>query len=103
MTCMETPVAPIGCPLAFSPPEGLTGSRPFFSAMPSDHLPAFAGFGKAHGLVLDHLGDGEAVMGFDQIEVVKRHAGILARLGPGPAGAFKAVGSRRDSGRISLT
>ena len=26
MTCMETPVAPIGCPLDFRPPEGLTGS-----------------------------------------------------------------------------
>ena len=93
MTCMETPVAPIGCPLAFSPPDGLTGSRPFFSAMTLvDHLPAFAGLGQPHGLVLDHLGDGEAVMGLDQIEVVQRHAGTLPRFRPGPAGALESGG-----------
>ena len=30
-TCIETPVAPIGWPLDFRPPDGLTGSRPSFA------------------------------------------------------------------------
>src|SRR5690606_33435539 len=33
--CMDTPVAPMGWPLALSPPEGLTGSRPPTSVAPS--------------------------------------------------------------------
>jgi BolA protein len=33
--CMETPVAPIGWPLALRPPDGLTGSRPSFWVQPS--------------------------------------------------------------------
>src|ERR671912_129507 len=33
--CMDTPVAPIGCPLALRPPDGLTGSRPSRSVQPS--------------------------------------------------------------------
>src|ERR1700729_3131565 len=32
---METPVAPIGWPLAFNPPDGLTGSLPSFWVQPS--------------------------------------------------------------------
>src|ERR1700731_1569359 len=32
---METPGAPIGCPLALSPPEGLIGSLPSFWVQPS--------------------------------------------------------------------
>lgn len=35
MTCWDTPVAPIGCPRDVRPPDGLTGSRPPISAMPS--------------------------------------------------------------------
>src|SRR5476651_1899156 len=34
-TCMETPVAPIGWPLAFKPPDGLIGSLPSFWVQPS--------------------------------------------------------------------
>src|SRR5712691_5648619 len=33
--CIDTPVAPIGWPLALSPPDGLTGSGPPFSVRPS--------------------------------------------------------------------
>src|SRR5262249_49885532 len=33
--CMDTPVAPIGWPLALSPPDGLTGKEPSFSVRPS--------------------------------------------------------------------
>ena len=33
--CIDTPVAPIGWPLALSPPDGLTGSLPPFSVQPS--------------------------------------------------------------------
>src|SRR5256886_16915957 len=32
---METPVAPIGWPFAFNPPEGLIGSLPSFCVQPS--------------------------------------------------------------------
>ena len=32
---METPVAPIGWPFAFNPPDGLTGSLPSFWVQPS--------------------------------------------------------------------
>ena len=31
MTCIDTPVAPIGWPFDFNPPEGFTGSRPSFA------------------------------------------------------------------------
>src|SRR4051794_39136005 len=34
-TCIETPVAPIGWPLAFNPPEGLIGNLPSFAVQPS--------------------------------------------------------------------
>src|ERR687892_73817 len=34
-TCIETPVAPIGWPLALSPPEGFTGSLPSLAVQPS--------------------------------------------------------------------
>src|SRR5215813_10603840 len=34
-TCIETPVAPIGWPLALSPPEALTGRTPSFATLPS--------------------------------------------------------------------
>src|ERR1700727_2044418 len=34
-TCMDTPVAPIGWPLAFRPPDGLIGSLPSFWVQPS--------------------------------------------------------------------
>ena len=33
--CIDTPVAPIGWPLAFRPPDGLTGSLPSFCVQPS--------------------------------------------------------------------
>src|SRR6266545_532878 len=33
--CIDTPVAPIGWPLAFRPPDGLTGSLPSFWVQPS--------------------------------------------------------------------
>ena len=35
IACIDTPVAPIGWPFAFSPPDGLTGSRPSFAVQPS--------------------------------------------------------------------
>src|SRR3546814_14742048 len=44
---------------------------------------ALAALGEAHGLVLEQLGDGEAVVGLDEAEVVERRAGGLQRLVPG--------------------
>src|SRR4029077_4212693 len=34
MACIDTPVAPIGWPFAFSPPDGLTGNRPSLAVQP---------------------------------------------------------------------
>ena len=65
-------MAPIGWPLALRPPDGLTGSLPSFCG------PAFLDGGRAlpfggqaHRLVLDQLGDGEAVVRLDEGEVVE--------------------------------
>src|SRR3546814_20558524 len=46
-----------------------------------------------HGLVLDQFGDGEAVVGLDQVEVVERQAGLRERLLPG-RGATRSEESR---------
>src|SRR4029077_3782143 len=80
ITCMLTPVAPTGWPLALSPPETLTGSLPSRSTQPFvtaraldpalvDRPLPLAGVGEAHRLVLDQLGRGEAVVAFDEGEV----------------------------------
>src|SRR5690242_7446151 len=44
-TCIDTPVAPIGCPFDLSPPEGLIGSLPSFSVQPSRIARAPSPFG----------------------------------------------------------
>jgi len=57
--CIDTPVAPIGCPFAFSPPDGLTGSLPSFCVMPSAIAArALPLRHKAHRFVFDQLCDG---------------------------------------------
>ena len=43
---------------------------------------AFATRGQAHGLIFDQFSNGEAVMGFDQIEIVERQASITEGLSP---------------------
>src|SRR5271166_6717191 len=72
ITCMETPVAPIGWPLAFNPPEGLTGSLPSFCVQPSLMARAPCPRRQPHSLIFDQLGDGEAVMGLDKGEIGKQ-------------------------------
>ena len=68
--CIDTPVAPIGWPFAFSPPDGLTGSLPSFCvhafrdgarALPFGH--------ETHRLVFDQFRDGEAVMRLDERQI----------------------------------
>src|ERR671921_842976 len=58
MTCIDTPVAPTGCPFALSPPDGLIGRRPSFSVMPSV---GFRGVGSAS---CDQGGDERTEQGF---------------------------------------
>ena len=71
ITCIDTPVAPIGWPFAFSPPEGLTGSLPSFAVQPSSTARApCPARRQAHRLVFQQLGDGEAVVRFDEGQVV---------------------------------
>jgi hypothetical protein len=86
---METPVAPIGWPLLFRPPDGFTGSLPFFSVQPSLMARALALGGQPHGLVFDQFGDGEAVVGLDERKIVKRHAGLIQRLTPDLSAALE--------------
>src|ERR1700692_1317085 len=73
--CMETPVAPIGCPLALRPPDGLTGRRPALR----DRAAALSCRNQAHGLVFDQLRNGEAVVGLDEREIGEREAGAVER------------------------
>ena len=90
---MDTPVAPIGCPLALSPPDGLTGRRPSRSVQPS--LTARApspGAGQAHGLVFDQLGDGEAIVRLDEGQIVEPDAGLPER----PPPRLRATLERHD-------
>ena len=95
-TCIETPVAPIRWPLALRPPNGLTGSLPPLPVQPSRMVRLFlTGGGEAHGLVLQELGDGEAVVGLDQVEV--------GRLPQALVQPSKATISRLLIGRKSLT
>ena len=89
-TCIDTPVAPIGWPLALRPPDGLTGSRPSLAVQPSSAIRAPSPrWRQPHRLVFDQFGDGEAVMRLDEGEVVERHAGLLQRPGPGLRAAFE--------------
>ena len=84
-TCIETPVAPIGWPLALSPPEGFTGSLPSGWVQPSRMARApWPGRGQAHRLVFDQLGDREAVVGLDEGEVVEGEAGLASSAGARP-------------------
>src|SRR6266481_1269663 len=88
ITCMETPVAPIGWPLAFSPPDGLTGSLPSFCVQPSRIARAPC------------PRDGEAVVGFDERQIGKFCAGLLQRALPGHRAALElqdvALGHRQE-------
>ena len=86
MACIDTPVAPIGWPLAFSPPDGLIGSLPsFWRPAFGDDARALPFGRQAHRLVFDQFGDGEAVMGFGKGQVGERDAGLLQRALPGDA------------------
>ena len=51
--------------------------------------PALAARRQAHRLVFDQLGDGEAVMRFDEGEIVERHAGLRQRARPRLLAAFE--------------
>ena len=77
------PVAPMGCPLALSPPEGLTGILPPRLVQPfSAAMPPVPGSKKPEALGGHDLGDREAVVQLDHVHVGRG----LARL---------AVGARR--------
>ena len=91
IACIDTPVAPIGWPLAFSPPEGFTGSRPSFAVQPSStaRAPWPAG-GQAHRLVFQQFGDGEAVMRFDEGQVLQFDVRCGQRALPGFGRALEA-------------
>src|ERR1043165_6677600 len=80
--CIDTPVAPIGWPLALSPPDGLIGSLPSLCVQPSAmaRAPAFAD--EAHRLVLDQLGDGEAVVHLGEGQIAEPDAGARERALP---------------------
>ena len=88
--CIETPVAPIGWPLALSPPDGLTGSLPPICVTPSlMHARACAFRREPHRFVFDQLGDGEAVVGLDQRKIAEREAGVAERALPGQRAALE--------------
>ena len=89
ITCVDTPVAPIGWPLALRPPERLTGRRPSKRVAPSRTTFQPSPGREAHRLVFDHLGDGEAVVGLDEVEVVDGDARRLDAPRPGAARAFE--------------
>ena len=101
--CIETPVAPIGWPLALRPPDGLTGSLPSFCVQPSLMAARALPFGRqAHRLVFDQLGDGEAVVRLDEGEIVERDAGLRrARCRQASAQPSNLRMSRFDIGRKS--
>src|SRR5271169_5462074 len=73
ITCIDTPVAPIGCPFAFNPPDGLTGSLPSFAVQPSSTARALTRRGEPHRLVLQQFGDGEAVVRFNERQLIELH------------------------------
>ena len=103
-TCIDTPVAPTGWPFDLSPPDGLIGSVPSFSVQPSRIARAPSpGGGQPHRLVLDQLGDGEAVVRLDQIEIVEAEPRGASAFFQASAGPSKARMSRRLIGRKSLT
>jgi hypothetical protein len=67
---MDTPVAPIGWPLAFSPPETIDRQLAVLLGPALRWRAIAAPFrGQAHRLVFDQLGDGEAVMRLDEGEI----------------------------------
>ena len=95
IACIDTPVAPIGWPFAFSPPDGLTGSRPSFAVQPSSTARApWPGGRQPHRLVFQQLGDGEAVMRFDERQIVEPEARRVQRAAPRLARALERDGSR---------
>ncbi|MNX92536.1 hypothetical protein D3C86_1246840 [compost metagenome] len=54
-----------------------------------DNAISFTGLRKPHGLIFDKFGNGEAVVRFNEREVVERCAGKFQRAGPGAARAFE--------------
>ena len=104
ITCMLTPVAPTGWPLAFSPPETLTGSLPSRSTQPSwmARSPS-PGAVEAHRLVFDQLGRGEAVVALDEREVEQVELASASACFQASAGPSNLMMSRLLIGRKSLT
>src|SRR5215470_14462971 len=80
--CIDTPVAPIGWPLAFSPPEGLTGSAPSFCVSPSRIARAFAFGYEAHSFVFDQFRNREAIVRFHKRKIGELDASVPERVRP---------------------
>lgn len=103
MTCMETPVAPTGCPLDFSPPEVDRQATGFQGRAFAHHPVAFTGLRQSHRLIFNEFGNGEAIMSFDE----GRSSSVAPASSSEPAQARRArpraSGSRRLSARMSLT
>ena len=69
---MRTPVAPIGWPNDLSPPLGLTGISPPMRRPPLvDEAPALAARAEAEVLVVQDLGDREAVVHLGEVDVLR--------------------------------
>src|ERR1700758_2944368 len=90
ITCCDTPVAPIGCPRDFRPPDGLTGSLPSRPRLAmGDRARAWPVRAQAHRLVFQQFGDREAVVRLDEVEVRQRDAGGVQALLPRERGALE--------------
>src|ERR1700689_4540133 len=93
--CIDTPVAPIGWPLALRPPDGLIGSLPSLPTIPSRRTggPSPPGPGalpfrrESHRFVFDQLGDGETVVHLGERKIRQRYASRVKGLLPGLRGA----------------
>ena len=69
-----------------------------------NHARALAVRRQAHGFVLEHFGDREAVVGFDKIQVGEPGAGGLQALAPGKRGTLETgrIASRQRQKLIDL-
>src|SRR5579862_7934419 len=103
-TCIDTPVAPIGWPLALSPPDGLTGSRPSFSVQPSRiaRAPAPLGVSPIASYSINSAIVKQSWVSTRSRSSSLRPAAARARC-QASAGPSNATTSRRLIGRKSLT
>src|SRR6516165_1290420 len=103
-TCIDTPVAPIGCPFDLSPPDGLTGNLPTFSVQPSRIARAPSPFGVRP---IASYSISSAIVKQSWVSTRSRSSrprrAVASAFFQASAGPSKAMTSRRLIGRKSLT